>query len=374
MKKIKHINSKFYILIAIVIVCLFSSCESIHNLTIEVREPAKITFPQSISQVIIVNNAATPEDNSYGTLALINDQESSFPVTLNYDSILWACAAKTAIALEDEVFFPQLLFYKVPIRTDNSILATKPIPDYVMEQIYEVSGSDAIISIDRCLINYEQKVKTLTSRYDAESIVMAEANHLLKDSEVELSTKTEITLTYSAYIKGNDNALSSFSLRDTLFFNSGVDYDSTMLYNSVPNLMISEAIGYITEKAVPFFIPSWKKVDRYIYTSQDSRMKEAFAFVKADNWTKAENIWSELYQQQSKPVSKARLASNLALAAELRDDFKDAIKWAEEAKSLFQQGDNKKYKTDIESLSSYISSLNTRIKNNMTLSNQLIHF
>ncbi len=337
---------------------VFSSCTSTYNFAIEIREPAKITFPPDVSRIVIVNNAASPANGDFGTECFINKKEIDSPFNIKFDTIIWASSAALAKGIDNEKFFSKVLIYRVPVRNDNSVMETRSIPQTIRQAICNTSNADAIISIDRCLFKYKQKINQLATGYSLEPYYTF------------VDTKTEVSLTCSAYLKERENPLTTFTLQDSLFFNSQVTCDSLQLFEVIPKAMVEEAATYIGEKAIPYFVPSWKKVDRNLYTSYESRMKEAFTYAKAEKWIGAENIWLELYNQKNNHKAKACLANNLAVVSEIQDNLDEALDWAQKAETLFKKDNEKKNEKEINLISSYISSLAERKNNDLLLNKQ----
>jgi len=356
MKNMKVFICKLTLLAALLSV--FSSCTTTHNFAIEIQEPAKITFPANVSRVVVVNNAASPANGDFGTAFFLNNKEISVPFAIKFDSAIWVSASTLANGIEAEKFFPKILFFRKPIRTDKANLEIRQISKTARQSIYDASDADAIISIDRCLFKYTQKIYQTPTGYSFEPYYTF------------VNTKTEVDLTCSAYLKGRENPLSTFALQDSLFFNDQVDGDSIQLYDIIPNVMIEEAAAYIGEKAIPYFTPSWKTVDRNLYTTYESRMKEALAYAKTNKWTDAENIWTELYSQKTNSKALAYLAHNLAVASEMQDDLNKALEWAQKAETFFKKDNEQKNKREIDLVTSYISSLKERINNDSLLNKQ----
>ena len=127
----------------------------------------------------------------------------------------------------------------------------------------------------------------------------------------------------------------------------------------------------MAEKLIPYFTPSWEKANRMLYTSPfNSRMKEAIAYVKADRWLEAKDIWLQIYDRTNNPKQQAFLANNFALAAEMQDDLELALDWAKKSEMIFRQEGETKNKEEIRRITSYISSLTKRMTDDLLLNNQ----
>ena len=352
MKREKANRTISYIALAI---CFpfFISCTSTYNFVIETQQPAEITLPIDVSHIVIVNNVAAPADSDFGTECFVNQKKVSIPLIIAFDSAFWSVTNVLAEGIQSEDFYSDVAVYGIPIRKDNSTLEIRPLSKQITNKLYD--RSDAIISIDRCLFRYKQEVTQLASGYSLEPLYTF------------VNIRTDINLSCSVYLKGQDNPLTSFSLQDSLFFNTQTRSDSIHLYQTIPNIVINEATAYMGEKLTPYFVPSWKEVSRTLYTSIESRMKEALAYAKTDKWDSAENLWLQLYNQKKNDESRAHLAYNLAVAYEMQDNLEKSLDWAKKAESFFKQNNKKKFETDINRTSLYISSITERIDDNTLL-------
>ncbi|MDR0231778.1 MAG: tetratricopeptide repeat protein [Dysgonamonadaceae bacterium] len=350
-------NTKIYRfvcqLILVVLISVFSSCKTTHNFAIEIREPAKITFPADVAKVVVINNAAAPETGDFGAEYYFNNKEISAPSTINFDSAIWVSVSALAKGIYDEKFFSETMAYLEPVRTDNANMEIQPIPKDIKQTIYDTTDADAIISIDRCLFRYSQKVNQPAVGY-----------------YTFVNTKTDVNITYSVYLRDREKPLTSFSLQDSLLFSSQIIGDSAFLYDILPNTLIEEMAAYIGEKVVPYFTPSWKGVERNLYTSLEARMKESLAYAKANKWTAAKEIWLQLYDKKNNSTEQARLANNIAVAFEIQDDLHKALEWAQKAEMLFKKDNAAKNQKEMNLITIYISSLTERINNDSLLNMQ----
>ncbi|MCL2650880.1 MAG: tetratricopeptide repeat protein [Candidatus Azobacteroides sp.] len=355
-------NKKTYIFNCVLILALFSvfsSCTSIYNFAIEIRQPAKVTFPTDVSRIVLVNNAASPENSDFGTECFVNQKETDCPFAIDFDSAHWASVSALAYGINSEKFFSKVMIYNVPLREDNAALEIRPITQEVAQKIYDVTDADAIISVEKGLFRYSQAMAQLPTGY------------INDPYNTFLNVKTLALFTFSVYLKDRENPLATFSLQDSLYLKSEyVDSDSINLFRTIPNILINEVAGYIGEDAVSYFVPSWQTVDRFLFTSYNSRMKEALAYAKANKWITAENIWLELYNSQNSLKSQAYLAQNLAVAFEMQDDLDKALEWVQKAETLFKQDNELKNQKEINRISSYISALTERINNDSLLNKQ----
>lgn len=341
-------------LIILVVASIFCiSCSSVYHMTIETQQPAKITFPNNVSSVVVVNNAiAQPED--FGSeFYFINKRLEERNQLVYLDTALWICAYHLSRQIQDADFFSQVLISEESTRSDRDWMSIKQIPENVKTQILEDSGTDAIISVDRVIFEYTQKI---LPRYE-------------NDSDPYVNAIIKINLSCGAYIEGKEKPLTSFTIADSVRFSDLVFNDSLVLYKELPASLIDEGLFVICQKAADYFTPSWSMADRVLYSNQFSRMREALNSATKDNWKQAHVIWTDLYENEKKSTKRARLANNLAVSFEIQDDLETALEWAEKSRELYQLTPGKNVK-EIDDINSYINALQKRMIDGVVLDAQ----
>ena len=127
---------------------LLNSCAGIQYISIETLEPAQVTLPANIKSVAIVNNVAQqPNDIGHYTNSL--EKNTPNKATASSDSIAIFYTEALAQFLNEENFFDKVVYYAKPLRTDNKFLEEVPITPEIMNQIKNITGIDAVISLDK---------------------------------------------------------------------------------------------------------------------------------------------------------------------------------------------------------------------------------
>jgi len=325
-----------------------TSCSSVYQLSIDVQEPAPLTLPVRANRVLIVNNTVV-QPNNVGLSRTFGDK----PVEnyeLDLDSVSWAVMEGFANRIEDAHFFEETSFYKKIIREDDEWIATIPLPEAFRDELFNIQGFDAIISIDRFLFNLNVQVKP-NVREQAGSYF-----YVFTDNRLEGG------VTCSVYLYNKETPFSTFTLMDSLFYKESLYTDSLTILKELPESMVIDLAYILGEKAAYHITPSWFRQERTIYVGSNSRMQEAFSYSKKGNWNRAESLWLDLFDSKTKNSDKAKLANNIALANEMRDNLDAALRWAEKAKEYFQE-DAKEYIL----ANKYVSDLQQRIQNNRLL-------
>lgn len=337
----------------ILALCLIS-CKTVNEMAIEIQEPAPITLPISVQNIIVLNNTIV-QPIDHGIERTYDEKEvakDTYPLSL--DSAVWATIGTFSNILEKSDFFNVVSYYKEAIRDDDEWLSISMLSKQTQDDFYDLGNCDAIISIDRLLFKVNEKVKKNMGSYSINDNVFIDA-------------KVEAVVTASVYIQGKDKPITTFSAVDSLIFKSTFQADPALVLKEIPEFMIQNLALDFGELLAYKFIPDWKVVKRFMYTGYDSRMKEAYSYAKSQRWSEAEQLWSIELEKKDKPVDKARIASNIALAKEMQDNLEEAHKWATRSKEYFTQAGIQDQDIQMLRITEYITSLEDRMVKNHLL-------
>jgi hypothetical protein len=334
------------------------ACDSVRKLSIEVQKPAAITLPLSVQNVLVLNNAVS-QPNTYGIWQNFNGAEIKDSCKIDLDSAVWRTANTMAAALKISKFFNSVAMFREPIRADKEWLMFYPIPEPIQENFYKAADCDALFTIDRLILALKENVKNNKDYTDP-----------IPGYYTDITL--EAMLTCSFYMSDSKKPFKTISITDSLFFINLVENELPFIYTDIPEIMIAE-IGYnIGKKMAAKFLPTWEAADRLVYMNSYSRMKDANSFSLTGNWDKAKALWITEFESHKKPISKARVASNIALACEMMDDIDTALVWATKAKDFFESGNKNEHHTEeVEFIDKYITELQTRIENNNLIDLQM---
>jgi tetratricopeptide (TPR) repeat protein len=229
-------------------------------------------------------------------------------------------------------------------------MSNLPLPEKFKDEIFDIHGVDAIISIDRILFNLEEEVKNNTR--ESPGIYM----YAFAGNQVGGS------ISCSIYLYGKAHPLSSFTLTDSIVYKTSFYSDSLEFFKILPEVLINDLAYRLGEKLAYSLTPSWTIQKRIIYTGSNSRMQEALSYSKNGKWHTAESLWQDLFDKNPKSIDKAKLANNIAIANELQDQLEIALHWAEKATSYFPENSEERI-----SAGEYISTLQQRFQNNRLL-------
>ncbi len=291
------------VLYMLMCLCGLSSCSSIQTVTFEQLCPAEISFPAQIKTIAVVNNMpATPKPKSNMlTLGMQNAEGKSVAEAL-------------AKILADSKYFDQVIIC-------DSALNEAPAHgrEYRMlsgdeiRTLAEILDADAIISLDRVIVQNEKKEVIYPGMMQPWPVVL-----------------TKVTSVLNIYSPVREKALSKVVSVDSLEW----DYD---MAPSDKRLM-EEVTHISTESLERNLVPYWNRTERVYYTGGSIEMRDAAVYVSEGNWEGAYDLWLSLYKRRKSGKMKAHAALNLALVSEMTDNFEEARQWLEEAEKYIQSG------------------------------------
>ena len=335
-------------LIVLLLAVVFFSCQSYRIVKIETLNPATITFPHDIRTVMIVNNAAQQPDD-FGH-QFIHYQNSDSTLSIPADSMAYYFCMSLGKEIAESPFFDDVRLCDDTLRHDSDFYFSLPLTVNDVKRYCDAYDVDALITLDKFYfktvlfngykheyVNWDfikiELTGELKTRWPGENVVFT------------IPFTDSLTWTMDYYIP-----VETFTIQDVQY---------AMRY-------VAE---YTAQKMYIHFVPYWLEDDRWFYTNISSDWKRATAYAVAAKWELAATIWSPLFDKTTNKRQKARLASNLALAHEMRGDFTKALEFAENACTLY--GEASEDDTLRKMQENYVETLKKRIEDDRKLIEQL---
>lgn len=327
----------------IILASLLTACGSINYFGIETYSPAEITFPDKVETVVIVNNAVPqPSDLGYEYILLGKMQDTTHLVT---DSALTDACKVLGEAIAEQPYFKDVRLYHEPTRLDSLFFTDTKLTSSQVESICEESGADAIISIDRLLFNLKKDVYPLGEGYTVGAM------------------EVQSTAVIRSYLPGRSNSMATVYMKDSLFWTETTpSFKLLELYLPKPEVAIRETGKYMISKAYANFVPHWIQTQRWYYTNQGARWKEASAFAASEKWEEATALWRLIYDSQKNKIYKAEAASNLALGCEMTGKLTEALDWANKSAALFKAQTSNEKDNNLKQINLYVQILIERVQ------------
>jgi len=343
----------------LILILIMTSCASVEYMTINVQKPAQITIPLSVRKIAVVNNAGKqPGDVGHMSIATGNKEEQ---VSIDSDSLAIILTQALAQFMNDEGFYESVEPYNESLRPDESFLSESQIEASAIKQIADAMDVDAIISLDRLIVQSVQK-----SNYIGNSLTME-------------SLKADIAARFRIYSHEGVLIAPLVQFTDSLQW-EGIKHGRYLLTEEGEGKLptreaaLRESVLYTADQMVKMFIPYWEDQNRWYYTDGNTDMKRASVKASGNDWKSAALIWGELYEKEKSVKKKAKLASNIALANEMIDDVENAVNWAQISFDLFSSTYGNIHNQDETSVNKdllytgvYLSELKARLKEFQTL-------
>ncbi|NDV77499.1 DUF6340 family protein [Dysgonomonas sp. 511] len=330
---------KIKLLFTIIPIIIFYSCASTRYLTIDIREPAYVSFPAEVTKVVIVDNSS-PD--------LQGNKDDSRTGILPVDSAREILVESLTLFMNEENYFSEVELY--PYKTNRNREVT-PLTKRKIEHICKEKGANALISLDLFAIAAE--IEAGDNAYFSYYSVL----------------QTKLGTIFRVFSPQGEEYSTAFAYVDSLFRTDERDWSRLKSNSSAINELLVETVVTGADKLTSYFIPSWKKQERWFYTDNSSQMKAAQTSLESGDWTNAAKIWGDLHGKESNVNKKVKLASNLALANEYLDDIGNAVAWINTAFDLLT-GKNMSSELPLQILS-YKNILENRQKNRPKLLEQL---
>lgn len=301
-----------YTISFIITILAFSSCVSVNYMTMDIKQPALVTFPPEVTKVLIVDNSFSDkvnqeEDNTSGQSIISVD--SSRSIFLN----------SLKQFMNEEKYFNNIDLYprNTYSGTDEDV---KPLSARKVQLLCKENNADALISLDLFAISAQLESEN-TGYFSTYSILGTKIGAIVKAYAHDGSPYIQQPIIYV----------------DSLFRAEATDWSRLKNNVSEINSLVTEMSTVGADKITGSFIPSWRNVIRWYYSDNSSAMKQAAKLVTQSKWQEAAAIWGKLYETEKKPAKKARLASNIALANEFLDDVTNAKEWINTAFEILSE-------------------------------------
>ena len=337
--------------IYILITAIFLSSCTTSSVLVSIQQPADITIPQEIKNVVVANRSVPTKKNlagnileglvtgegigtdkmgskycveglvsilensdryvtkNIGDLELKGTGTSSFPPPLKWKKVNKICKTYNADALIVLETFD----------SDSRILFGKPTRRTVKRK-----GKKIVEMRHKAIL--EMKIVSGWRIYDNSKQIIIDENKFTELKE------------FSAFGSSNKEAESKLPYRGSALKESG------------------DFAGFQYGKRIS---PIWIQARRVFYSGKEEKLKKASKNVKSNQWDDAINIWKDMANINDKKIA-SKAAYNMALASEIKGYLDAAIDWAKKAKAL---GDKR--------ANSYISILNKRKQDQIKLNKQL---
>ena len=291
-----------YSFLALLILSMIS-CSSSKSILVDVKTPARVTFPASVANIAILDNSAQN----------ISDPTVDATGYNVYTSKITYLKALTQF-ISDENFFSSVAIDTIPLRDDNTAEDIHLLSQNKVKQLLEKNQVDGIIALD---------------------IYKTESNPVI--IEASYNYYIDVTATYLSAIMsiyGPDGK----RITDTFGATSDTIYQAISDKLSIDQETINNMALRNADNTTKILLPYWQKQERLLFKTGTKNDQAANAKVKEGDWKGAAQLWGEDYQIEKSNKKKSKLAANIALSNEMLMDIDYAMEWIDSAMSLHEYG------------------------------------
>ena len=301
-----------------------ASCSSLKIISVQIPVPARIAIPNEIQSIVLMNRSMTKDF-----------------ADLNQDSL-------------------EALFKRANFRLDKNFkdsLASDTLIKTLGNSMYESGRFDVVIPVRRNILNNNlsfmdtikllslPQAKQISSEFNVNAMLLLE--HI--DEKVNISSQVEtypyggdsgdyynifnsVVSVYShsvwnLYQPLEKLEITKFEIKDTLFWErkGGTLKKSVEKLPMIKEVLITGAIEN-ARKFAGMISPGWQTEERFYYLTCNKEADEAVSQLKKNDWNQAEAVWMK-FSGATAPEFRSRIEANLALAAEMNGDPKEALEW-----------------------------------------------
>ncbi|MFY9152596.1 MAG: DUF6340 family protein [Prolixibacteraceae bacterium] len=290
-------NHNKYILLILLAYLFLSACsitDNIRTFNIEILKPSVFSYPEDVDSIAVFKRDFFKSDTC--KFIYTNDLSSIMESNIKYSDLSNTCTDALANYLNQQNYFKKVTNYRDSLNfmfLDNQTV--KPSNELIRK-----TKADVCIFLDYFQLN--------------NSFLNNDLNYLYTEARLHWTI---------AFAK--DSSAFIYNQIDTLVFNEEENPEFRLTVKNRNQILINTA-NYLGEYLGSRLIPSWLKVERIYYKSNNANMLKAEKYALANDWLKAAEIWkNETANKNSKIVAKA--CFNMALACEMEGKLDLGIDW-----------------------------------------------
>jgi len=281
------------------------SCAGLYNVVeFEILEPATVSFPDHISQLLVINRSPfTMDIVSEGNRTDLEIEHLLVVDTLATNSMFHGMHHEF-VRSPIERFHTPLWFSERRRDTaslDDLVLTKREVNDLCIQ-----FGADAIISLEQYSFGINEMIDYFPN-----------TRKEIRTHYFEVFNKID----WCIYLPNSPRPFDTYSMVDTLFFTHILDGE---MQNSASAIeMLRELFYHSGARYGRYLVPVWTSASRLIYRKNGDTLKLASKYTDRGDWENAYALWNELiHSNDSSRISKAY--NNLAIYHELEDNLDSA--------------------------------------------------
>lgn len=306
-------KTKLIVFCAIWLLALNVNAQQWHT-TLDVLRPAAQQLPDSINDLLIVNNIATQPDD-FGHADKQDDQLTGKSNIDLRTAPLLLLAAATQVLDESGLFLSVSLLEHS--QNKGNYYQKYSLPQTAVDSLCRLYHTDAVLACDQ-LVVYDIKESYLTDSY----------TYL---AYLEAYQSTQWTL----YCQNGKTQ--RYQYADTLYWEHE-EYSRNGAMQGLPDrrTALLDMSAYVGEQFANRFVPQWEQVDRYFYENDNQYIKQGLEAFVHQRWEQALSLWQQAYAEKDH-LTQAYAAANIAGTYEITGGLQAALQWVDKAISAFDR-------------------------------------
>lgn len=306
----------------------------------EVLEPATVSLPEEVNQLIVLNRAPISM-HSFEKSDVEGLEEKHLMIldTLIVKSIERGLLTVFRESPIERFYYPLWLEDR---REDTAMVEALILTRREVDDICAKNAGDAILSLESYSMDYEMHVQSFLD------------SHITESMYFEIST----IIKWIIYLPGHPKPFDRYTMVDTLFFIEVQNGVVLQRYNN--SQMITEAFYKSGRKYGKYLVPVWNTTSRSLYKGKEEDLKKASKLTNRGDWDQAYEIWEGLSKGET-GTAAAKALYNMAIFKELDDQLDSAGYLVNEALK----------RDTLELIRNYKEEIDTRILNQKELFEQV---
>ncbi len=330
-------------LFTILIVYTFYSCKT-SNIPIDVLKPAEINIPGNYEKITVIIRSLAGKGSKGGNFTeglfsgegIHQDRDASFNCVVSFANSV-NDAPKYKVNFSEDFELYGLGSDKWPL----------PIPWDTIKQITDYYNTDLLIALET---------------FDSDTRNWSKTRNNDDGTEYYEGIEVAITAGWRIYDPYKEIILDQNSFVDRKFWEKHADSQSSAR-RKIPTKReaVNEGGAFAGYMYASRISPTWATEYRIYFRKGNEQIREAYQFVRKNNWKNAFELWTLACQDQN-PKNSAYAYHNIAVYYEFNDNIPQAIENAYKAYDLYPNRYTQSYINILTAREAEINRLNQQLK------------
>jgi len=309
----------FALLTLPVLILIGASCSATRNMQVQVMRPARITVPQTIQSVALLNRSVPMEGTQLESVLtgekpaqdkdLSEECQRGITETLNTSSRFKIARVEGTMNAAD----------------GKSLGFGAPMTWELIDSLCKHYNTDALMSLEYFDTDFSVVNPGATAAAAVNSVLNG-------NGTVEVTGKANATAGFRIYDPKNKTII----YEDRFGYSRTWRQQSTNPIDAAARLIKkNEALFVVSYETGSEFamdiVPLYYWEHRYLYKGKKGRMEIGERQALAKDWEGALKTWTDAFESERKSKVRARAAFNVALAYEVLGNLEQALAWAQKA-------------------------------------------